>query len=153
MFKTTIKVYNQTEYRFTRSYENASGYDLYNFEKEIVIKPYSILSVPTGIFLEMHPDENFSVEGQIRSKSGLSLKGINVFNSPGTIDSDFRGEICVILRNSNRFPFKIKPGVAIAQIVFCPVIIPTIKMVSNPHDLSLTIRQDKGFGSTDGSTD
>jgi dUTP pyrophosphatase len=85
-------------------------------------------------------------EGQIRSRSGLALKhGIMVLNSPGTIDSDYRGQIGVILINLGEKPFTIENGMAIAQLVIAPVIQPTfIRQIT----LSETVRGEGGFGST-----
>jgi len=99
--------------------EGSSGMDLYaNIESEIVIKPGHPILVPTGIKIEL--PSNY--EGQIRPRSGLALKhGITVLNSPGTIDSDYRGEIKVILINLGKKDFVITRKMRIAQLVIAKV--------------------------------
>ena len=85
-------------------------------------------------------------EAQVRPRSGLALKyGITVLNSPGTIDSDYRGEIKVILINLSQETFNVENGSRIAQMVVCPVVQAQIKEV---EDLSETERGKGGFGST-----
>ncbi len=96
----------------------------------------------TGVFLEI--PEGF--EGQIRSRSGLSLKhGLTVLNSPGTIDSDYRGEIGVIMCNLGNKPFEVENGMRIAQIVFCQA--QKVNFIEK-EILSETIRSFGGFGHT-----
>lgn len=102
--------------------------------------------VPTGIFMEI-PN---GYEGQVRPRSGLALKhGIGMLNSPGTIDSDYRGEIGVILFNISSEPFYYKKGDRIAQIVFAEV---TRAKISQVAQLTETERGSGGFGSTDSIT-
>lgn len=124
-----------------RATAGSAGYDLTS-AVDVDIHPNSRVIVPTGVFLEI--PTNF--EGQIRSRSGLAAKhGVFVLNSPGTIDSDYRGEIKVILFNSSEDLFTIKKGDRIAQIVFAAVhqakLIPQIIP-------STTDRGVGGFGST-----
>lgn len=123
--------------------EGASGMDLYaSVEKDIVIMPGERSLIPTGISIAI-PD---SFEGQIRARSGLAIKnGIGVLNGPGTIDSDYRGEICVILINLGDKPFRVKNGDRIAQLVISKVFRPVIEEVD---DLPPSRRQDGGFGHT-----
>lgn len=99
---------------------NAAGADIKSqIDKDIIVRPLQRVVVPTGIYLEI-PD---GYEAQIRPRSGLAAKfGITVLNSPGTIDSDYRGEIRVILINLSDEDFIIKDGDRIAQMVVAPVI-------------------------------
>ena len=98
--------------------------------------------VGTGLFLEMP----LGCEAQVRPRSGLALKhGVTVLNTPGTIDSDYRGEIKVILINHGREDFKIEPGDRIAQIVFAEV---TQVDLERSEELEDTERSSGGFGST-----
>ena len=123
--------------------EGSVGMDLSAFiENDILIKPNERELIPTGIALSLPQD----IEGQVRPRSGLSLKyGITVLNSPGTIDSDYRGEIKVILINHGNEDFLIKNNDRIAQLVFNEVVKVSFKEVNN---LDQTSRDQKGFGST-----
>ena len=86
--------------------------------EDVIIHPGETLLVPCGFCMSIPQ----GYEGQIRSRSGLSLKsGIIVTNSPGTIDSDYRGEIMLILSNISKEPFKIERGMRMAQLVICAV--------------------------------
>jgi dUTP pyrophosphatase len=106
------------------------------------IEPGKIALVKTNISIEMPPN----IEAQIRSRSGLAFKnGIFVLNAPGTIDSDYRGDVGVILANFSDNAFDVKVGDRIAQMVFAKVIKPDF---SESSDLSLTSRGDGGFGHT-----
>lgn len=123
--------------------EGAAGMDVRaNILEPIEIQPKEIRLIPTGIRLEMP----CGVECQIRPRSGLALKhGITVLNSPGTIDSDYRGELGVILINHSTIPFVINPCDRIAQLVFAPVL--TISLNQNTP-LNSSHRGSDGFGST-----
>lgn len=117
-----------------------SGADLYSIE-DFVLEPGDIKLVGTGICLEIAK----GVDAQLRPKSGLSLKGLSVINSPATIDAGYRGEIRVPLINLGRKQLKFKKGDKIAQIVFAPVYRGHfIEML----DLGETGRGSGGFGST-----
>jgi len=119
----------------------ASGVDLRSVES-ITVQPGSWGFVGTGLHLEIPQ----GYEAQVRSRSGLALKkGVMVLNSPGTIDSDYRGEVRVILMNLGHEPFKVEPGDRIAQMVFCPV---TKVEWEEVDRLSSTEREAGGFGST-----
>jgi dUTP pyrophosphatase len=108
----------------------------------ITIAPHKWLAVPTGLFFEIPVD----YEVQIRPRSGLAFKnGITVLNAPGTIDSDYRGEIKVILINHSDVPFEIKDGDRIAQMVLAKHETATFEATSA---LSETQRGEGGFGST-----
>jgi dUTP pyrophosphatase len=119
----------------------SSGADLCaNVDETIVLSPGKTKLIPTGIFMEI-PE---GYEGQIRPRSGLALKhGITVLNSPGTIDSDYRGEIKIILTNLGEEDFKIEKGMRIAQIVFASVFIGEFIQVDK---LNTTDRNEGGFG-------
>ena len=121
----------------------SSGMDLAaNIEANINIDPGKTAIIPTGLALSI--PKGFEV--QIRPRSGLAAKQkISVLNTPGTIDSDYRGEIKVILINLGQESFKVEKGVRIAQMVVCPVVQAQLKEV---NDLNETERGKGGFGST-----
>lgn len=100
-----------------------------------------IYRIPTGIYLEI-PN---GYECQVRSRSGLAKEGICVINSPGTIDSDYRGEICILLINHSDYAYQINHGDRIAQLVFNKVEQPEFYVVDQ---LESTDRGEGGFGST-----
>ena len=121
----------------------ASGMDLMAFIKSsITIKPKTSSLIPTGLSIAF--SENYEV--QIRPRSGLAAKNnISVLNTPGTIDSDYRGEIKVIIYNHGNNDFLINNGDRIAQMILMPV----VKMeLEETNDLPETIRGEGGFGST-----
>ncbi len=123
--------------------EGASGMDLMALVKESInLKPNSSCLVPTGLAVAFSSD----FEIQIRPRSGLAAKNsISVLNTPGTIDSDYRGEIKVILFNHGKNDFLINNKDRIAQMILTPV----IKMdLEETDDLPETIRGEGGFGST-----
>ena len=121
----------------------SSGLDLEAYiNNEIILKPGQRTLVPTGIAVAI-PDD---LEIQIRPRSGLAFKqGISVLNTPGTIDSDYRGEIKVILINLGQENFTIKKFQRIAQMIICPIIKVTLL---EKEELPITIRGKGGFGST-----
>ena len=121
----------------------SSGMDLAaNIDANINIDPGKTAIIPTGLALSI--PKGFEV--QIRPRSGLAAKQkISVLNTPGTIDSDYRGEIKVILINLGQEPFKVEKGLRIAQMVVCPVVQAQLKEVD---DLNETKRGKGGFGST-----
>tara|TARA_B100000029_G_scaffold450193_1_gene473970 strand:+ start:1022 stop:1459 length:438 start_codon:yes stop_codon:yes gene_type:complete len=121
----------------------SSGMDLVAYTKnKIVIKPGKIAIIPTGIVVGIPK----KYEIQIRPRSGLAAKnGITVLNTPGTIDSDYRGEIKIILINLSKKSFVIKSGDRVAQMVLCPVVKVKFKEIKK---LSKTTRGKGGFGST-----
>ncbi len=123
--------------------DGSSGVDLSAFlEKKVVIKPNSSELIPTGLQVAI-PEE---LEIQIRPRSGLAAKeSIGVLNSPGTIDSDYRGELKIILFNHGKEDFIINNGDRIAQMVLVPI----VKMEFEEVDsLPNTVRGQGGFGST-----
>jgi dUTP pyrophosphatase len=121
----------------------ASGLDLMAFTKEpIEIKPKTSSLIPTGLSVAF--SENYEI--QIRPRSGLAAKkNITVLNTPGTIDSDYRGEIKVIIYNHGNENFLINNGDRIAQMILAPVVKMELEEVNN---LPESIRGKGGFGST-----
>ena len=121
----------------------SSGMDLVaHIKKKVYIKPGKTTLIPTGLSVSI--PKNYEI--QIRPRSGLAAKnGITVLNAPGTIDSDYRGEIKIILINLSKKVFVVKSGDRIAQMVLCPIIKAKLKEVSN---LAITKRGAGGFGST-----
>ncbi|MDR2445786.1 MAG: dUTP diphosphatase [Treponema sp.] len=121
----------------------AAGMDIRAFLAEpVVLQPLERTRIPTGFALEM--PEN--CEAQVRPRSGLAYKqGVTVLNAPGTIDSDYRGEVRVILVNLGREPVVINNGDRIAQLVFAPVMRVALQEASC---LPETERGGGGFGST-----
>ena len=121
----------------------SSGMDLVaNVEHTLDLLPGKTAIIPTGLAISI--PKGFEI--QIRPRSGLAAKNnISVLNTPGTIDSDYRGEIKVILINFSENIFKIEKGSRIAQMVLCPVQLAEIKEVDN---LEQTVRGEGGFGST-----
>lgn len=119
----------------------SAGMDLRAFiEHPIVLRSLNRILIPTGLYIEMRE----GYEAQVRPRSGLALKyGVTVLNSPGTIDSDYRGEICVILINLSNEPFFINSGDRIAQLVFHKYEKAEFIEVER---LSKTERGEEGFG-------
>ncbi len=123
--------------------KGAAGIDLYaKVNEDVVIKPGEIKLIGTGIMIQL-PE---GYEAQIRPRSGLALNnGITMLNSPGTIDSDYRGEIKLILINFGEFDFIVKRGLRIAQMIINKIEIPEIIEVD---ELDETARGENGFGHT-----
>ena len=143
MAKVLIKKLDPAVGLPTYKTEGASGMDLMALvKKPINLKPNSSCLVPTGLAVAFSSD----FEIQIRPRSGLAAKNsISVLNTPGTIDSDYRGEIKVILFNHGKNDFLINNKDRIAQMILTPV----IKMnLEETDDLPETIRGEGGFGST-----
>ena len=108
----------------------------------VTLLPGMRTAVPTGLHLSMPP----TMEAQIRPRSGLALKqGVTVVNAPGTIDSDYRGEIKILLINLGQEPVEITDGMRIAQMVLAPILRPEI---THRDTLDETERGSGGFGST-----
>ena len=124
--------------------DGSSGMDLMaNVEQTVKISPGEKKIISTGIMIAI-PEQ---YEIQIRPRSGLAAKnGISVLNTPGTIDSDYRGEIKIILINLGKNIFKIKKNDRIAQMIVCPIIKVELEEVES---LPETVRGEGGFGSTD----
>ena len=124
--------------------EGSSGFDLRSVE-EAIIAPGCTQLIHTNLYFEI--PEGYEI--QVRSRSGLALNNsIIVLNSPGTIDSDYRGEIGAILHNLSWDLFRIEVGDRIAQAVLCPVVRAEFEEVSTLEDLEESTRGEGGFGST-----
>ena len=123
--------------------EGASGFDVRAcLTKDIVLAPGERVLIPTGLVFEIPP----GYEMQSRPRSGLALKqGLTVLNSPGTIDSDYRGEIKILILNTNSENIRIKDQERISQLVLCPVF--KAQFIESKN-LSETKRGGGGFGST-----
>lgn len=142
MENVDIKIINKSSNPLPQyASEGSAGLDLRAFiAEDIELKPLQRTAVPTGLFIELP----LGFEAQIRPRSGLALKsGITVLNTPGTIDSDYRGEIKVILANLSDSPFVIHNGDRICQMVIARHAYAHFTEVS---DLSVTERGEGGFG-------
>jgi dUTP pyrophosphatase len=112
-----VQVINQSKHPLPEyATELSAGMDLRaNISDPVTIQPLQRVMIPTGLFMAIPA----GYEAQIRPRSGLALKkGITVLNAPGTIDADYRGELCIILINLSNEPFTIEDGERIAQIIF-----------------------------------
>jgi dUTP pyrophosphatase len=139
-----IKIVNKSRHALPEySTGNSAGMDLMaNIERSVKLKPLERALIPTGLFIELP----VGYEAQIRPRSGLAIKhGITVLNTPGTIDADYRGEICVIMINLSNNVYTIKDGDRISQ------------MIISRHEkvewdlaeyLEETVRGEGGFGHT-----
>ena len=139
-----IRIVNQSNNELPAYQTTGSaGMDLHAFiDEKIELAPLERILIPTGLFIELED----GTEAQIRPRSGLAYKhGITVLNSPGTIDSDYRGELKVLLVNLSNDKFIINSGERIAQMVLTNFEQPALIQVDN---LTITDRGAKGFGST-----
>jgi len=143
MVKILVKKFDKNIKLPAYKTSGSSGMDLVAYIKnEITINPGKTAMVSTGIAVAV--PKNYEI--QIRPRSGLAAKkGISVLNTPGTIDSDYRGEIKIILINLSKKPFVIKSGDRVAQMILCPVVKGKLQEVKN---LPKTVRGKGGFGST-----
>jgi dUTP pyrophosphatase len=123
--------------------DHASGMDLHAaVDQDLPIPPGGVVSVPTGIRLEIPP----GYEAQVRPRSGLAARhAIGVPNAPGTIDADYRGEVCVLLVNYGRESYVVRRGDRVAQLVFAQVVRAALDVAPS---LTETVRGDGGFGHT-----
>jgi len=138
-----LKLLTKTAKLPERMTEFSAGYDIYaDSQENIDIETFQRVLISTGFSIAL-PE---GYEAQIRPRSGLALNnGISVLNSPGTIDSDYRGEVKVILINLSNDKFTIKPGMRIAQMVVAKHEKPVFKIV---EDIDDTTRGTNGFGSS-----
>ena len=139
-----VKVINKSNNPLPEySTPQSAGMDLRAFiEEPLTLRTFDRVLIHTGLYIEI-PE---GYEAQVRPRSGLALKhGITVLNSPGTIDADFRGEICVILINLSNIPFTIASGTRIAQLVFSKCEQAELVEV---EELNNTERGEGGFGHT-----
>ena len=143
--KTTLKIeklehcYEVPKYQT----EGSSGMDLYAaVDEPVELKPLERRLIPTGIKIQLEKE----FEAQIRPRSGMSIKhGITLINCVGTVDEDYRGEVCVPIVNISNEPYTINRGDRIAQMVIMPVAKAEIRVV---EELTETQRSAGGFGST-----
>jgi dUTP pyrophosphatase len=123
------------------AHKGDSGLDLYSVE-EAELQPMEIRTVKTGLQVSMPP----GFEAQVRPKSGLAAKfGITVLNTPGTVDSGYRGEVMVILANFGKKAYRVEKGSKIAQLVIARV---EEAKITEARELDQTARNEGGFGST-----
>ena len=143
MVKVLIKKLNPNVQLPTYKTNGASGMDLMAFiEKPIILEPGKSCLIPTGLSIAFH--EKYEI--QIRPRSGLAAKNsISVLNTPGTIDSDYRGELKVVLFNHGNQNFIINNNDRIAQMVLSPIVKIELEQT---NELPASIRGDGGFGST-----
>lgn len=144
MSKVSVKIVNKSSNALPQySTEQAAGMDIRaNNPEPIVLAPLERKLIPTGLFIELP----VGYEAQIRPRSGLAIKnGITVLNTPGTIDSDYRGEINVILVNLSNEPFTVNMGDRICQMVIAKHEQAEFVQVSSLDD---TERGNGGFGHT-----
>jgi len=142
---TKIKIKKLSNEVLTPKYETpgSSGMDIAAYiNEDVIINSGDKALIPTGFSLSIPQ----GYEVQIRPRSGLAIKkGITILNTPGTIDSDYRGEIKVVLINLSKDKFTVQNGERIAQMVVCPIVQVSIEEVK---ELSETNRGIGGFGST-----
>ena len=143
MIKILVKKFDKNIKLPTYKTSGSSGMDLVAYIKnKITIDPGKTVMIPTGIAVAI--PKNYEI--QIRPRSGLAAKkGISVLNTPGTVDSDYRGEIIIILINLSKKSFVVKSGDRVAQMILCPVAKGKLQEVKN---LPKTLRGKRGFGST-----
>ena len=143
MVKILVKKFNKDAKIPAYKTAGSSGMDLVaNNKKKLTIKSGDTAIIPTGIAVAV--PKNY--EAQISARSGLAAnKCVSVLNTPGTIDSDFRGEIKIILINFGKKSFVVRAGDRIAQMILCPVAQGNLIEVKN---LPKTMRGKRGFGST-----
>ena len=137
-----VKVHPKAQLPFYAT-EGAAGMDLTNvLDEPLTLKPHERAKVPTGLIMIL-PE---GYEGQVRPRSGLSAKhGITLTNCVGTVDSDYRGEMCCLMINLGIEPYTIQPGERIAQLVLAPVVQVGTEFVEKIPE---TKRGSGGFGST-----
>ena len=144
MHDVEIKVINNSENALPAyATPGSSGMDLRaNLSIPVVLKPLERAMVPTGLYLEIP----VGYEAQVRPRSGLAWKnGITCLNSPGTVDSDYRGEIKIIMVNLSAEEHTIKSGDRIAQMVICKI---EKALLKSAEQLESSIRGEGGFGHT-----
>ena len=139
-----VKIINQSTNPLPEyATEGSAGMDLRaNIPAPVVLRPFERTLVPTGLFIELP----VGYEAQVRPRSGLAIKhGITCLNSPGTVDSDYRGELKIILINLSQEEQTLHHGDRIAQMVISPVVQASWEEVET---ISVTARADGGFGHT-----
>ena len=143
-FRVEVKIFLNTGFCPKKGTYGSAGYDIYCIE-DLEIMPSEIVLVPTGMYMQI-PNH---YECQIRSRSSMAKKGIIVLNSPGTIDSDYRDEIKIIIKNLNNEPFMLLRGDKIAQMVFCRLPKVNMHLIEwNEFEKNVDTDRKGGFGST-----
>ncbi len=142
MIQIKIRLTSQANIPEYKSHGSAGADVFASLESPVMLNPGEIKLIPTGIAIEL-PE---GYEAQIRPRSGLALNhGLTLLNTPGTIDSDYRGEIKIILANLGQRPFTVENGMRIAQMVFCKYYKGKFTVAD---EISTTERNDGGFGHT-----
>jgi dUTP pyrophosphatase len=144
MSNIKVKIINQSSHPWPAyATEGAAGMDLRaNLSGPVELQPLERQMIPTGLYIELPP----GYEAQVRPRSGLAAKqGITCLNSPGTVDSDYRGELRVILINLSSQVQVLLPGDRIAQLVVGPVVRVDWEEV---EEIGVTVRNTGGFGHT-----
>jgi len=143
MVKILVKKFDKNIKLPAYKTSGSSGMDLVAYIKnKIIINPGKTAMIPTGIAVAI--PRHYEI--QIRPRSGLAAKkGISILNTPGTVDSDYRGEIKIILINLSKKSFMVNSGDRVAQMILCPVAKGKLQEVKN---LPKTVRGKGGFGST-----
>jgi len=144
MFNIRVKIINQSSHPLPAyATEGSAGMDLRaNLSGPVELQPLERQMIPTGIYIELPP----GYEAQVRPRSGLAARqGITCLNSPGTVDSDYRGELKVILINLSSEVQVLQPGDRIAQLVVSPV---TRVDWEEVGEIGMTVRNTGGFGHT-----
>ena len=139
-----VRIINQSPHALPEyATEGSAGMDLRaNLESPVVLQPMERQLIPTGLFLELP----LGYEAQVRPRSGMAIKhGITCLNSPGTVDSDYRGELKIILINLSTEAHTLHPGDRIAQMVVSPV---TRVSWEEVEEINATARAAGGFGHT-----
>ena len=142
MKNVKVEIINKSKYPLPEyATIGSAGADLYaNIDEDMILRQGEISLIPTGIYIKLP----VGYEAQIRARSGLSLKhGVTLVNGIGTIDSDYRGEIGIIITTLKNEPFRVTPGMKIAQMVISKHEIAEFTEVEN---LDETDRGDGGFG-------
>lgn len=143
--KTQIKIIRLKHNKYVPKYqtEGSSGMDLHAaIDEPVLLKPLERTLIPTGLKIELPKD----FEAQVRARSGLAIKhGLSLINAVGTIDEDYRGEVCVGVVNLSNEAYTINPDERIAQMVFAKVEKVELEVTD---ELTATARADGGFGST-----
>jgi len=141
-----VKIYLDPEGKFPAyQHKGDAGADVCSIEENFMLGPGEIKMVHTGIYMDIP----LGIECQCRPRSGLALKGITVINSPGTIDSGYKGECTVILVNQTKQMFTVEKGMRIGQFVFNKYEVADFVQVMTKEEIGSSDRGKAGFGSTD----
>lgn len=140
-----VKIFLKNGFWPVKATSGSAGFDIYCVE-DVELLPSKIVLVPTGIYMQFPP----SYECQIRSRSSMAMKGVIIPNSPGTIDSDYRDEIKIIMLNLNNYPIQLRKRDKIAQMVFCKLSNVNMQFLDwEEFQKGGETERKGGFGSTD----